>query len=101
MPRMDRLSNYQTTIAARNGNTCITYVSTVIVEFDHENIILRTGGYRTVTTKRKMNQAARQFGLGYRVFQHDFEWFVRRPDGGDMPFDGDTMQFARKVEKVA
>ena len=69
MPRMDRLSNYATTISERNGNTCITYHETVIVEFDREHIILRTGGWDTVTTRRKMNQASRQFDLGYGVFR--------------------------------
>lgn len=95
MPRMDKLSNYRTTIASKNGNTCITYVSTVIVEFDPECVILRTGGWRSVTTKRKMNQASTQFGLGFRVFQHDGDWFVRKPDGGDIPFDRDEMVLER------
>lgn len=65
--RYNQLSPYCTTIATKNGNTCITYRETVIVEFDHENIILRTGGWDTVTTRRKMNQASRQFELGYSV----------------------------------
>ena len=96
-PRMNQLSNYAITIAARNGNTCITYHSTVIVEFDADCIILRTGGWKTVTTKRKMNQAANQFGLGYRVFQQDGNWFVRRPDGGDMPFDRAELMIDRRT----
>lgn len=79
----DKLSMYCTTIAARNGNTTITYHSTAIVEFDHECIILRDGGYQTVTTKRKMNQAALQFGLPYGVCQRKGLWFVaqRGPKG--------------------
>ena len=92
------MPKFKTTIAAHNGNTCVTYHSTVIVEFDFENIILRTGGWDTVTTRRKMNQASRQFDLGYNVFRHDGETFVRRPDGGDMPFYGEVLQFPRKVK---
>lgn len=39
----------------------------------------------TVTTKRKMNQAANQFGLGYGVFQRKGDWFVTTR-GGEFPF---------------
>ena len=100
MPRMNKLSSYATTIATRNGNMCITYHSTVIVEFDADCIILRTGGWQTVTTKRKMNQAARQFELGYCVFQHNGDWFIRRPDGGEMPFDTNEVVLDRKTGQV-
>lgn len=95
----NKLSMFQTTITERNGNTCITYHSTCIVEFDHENIILRSGGWETVTTKRKMNQAAWQFGLGYGVHQVKGEWFVDRWHNGQwaglkIPFV-DGMQIPR------
>jgi hypothetical protein len=84
---MDKLSTYRTTVApAADGGTVVTYVSTPIVHIHPDrSVTLRSGGYQTVTTKRKMNQAARQFGLGYVVFQCDFEWFValRRDDAFD------------------
>jgi len=69
MPRTNKLSSYATTIAARNGNTTVTYHETAIVEFDLECVILRTGGWDTVTTRRKMNQVANQFGLGFSVYR--------------------------------
>jgi len=98
---MDRLSNYRTLWDTCGDTGGVSYVRTRIVEWDADTITLRTGGWRTVTTKRKMNQAARQFGLGYSVFQHDFDWFIRRPDGGDMPFDKDEITFSRRKAKVA
>lgn len=94
MPRMDKLSEYRTTISGDAGEMHVTYVRTKIVSWTADKVTLRSGGWRTVTTKRKMNQAAHQFGLGYRVFQHDGDWFVTRPDGGDVPFS-DGMEFAR------
>lgn len=89
MPRMDKLSPYRTTIAAGEpGETVITYVSTPIVKFDRDKVTLDSGGYRTVTTKRKMNQAARQFSLPYSVYQRDFDWFVyNRHNGHTAPFE--------------
>lgn len=67
MPRMNKLSNYATTIASCGDLTVITYHSTQIVAFDRRYITLRTGGWDSVTTRRKINQAANQFGLGFTV----------------------------------
>jgi hypothetical protein len=81
------LSKYATTIAAdSNGMINVTYHSTVIVSFDNERVVLNSGGYETVTTKKKMNQAADQFGLGYQVFQKDYIWFVGLPNGETVKF---------------
>lgn len=87
MPRMNRVCRNNTSVANKNGNTCITLHSTVVVEFDHEMIILRHGGYRSYTTKARMNQASNEYGLGYQVFQNDHEWFVSYK-GHTFPFDG-------------
>lgn len=95
----NKLSNYKTTIAARNGNTCITYQSTVIVEFDNECVILRTGGWKSVTTKRKMNQASYQFALGYGVSQICGDWYVRTATG-EYAFDGDNIVINRATGEV-
>ena len=48
-------------------------------------IVLNTGGYFTATTKTRMNQASRQFNLGFLVFQEDFKWYV--------DVDGHTLEF--------
>ncbi len=93
MTHMDKLSGYKTNVMATNGHISVVYHSTLIVEATPTEITLDTGGWRTVTTKRKMNQAARQFGLGYRVEQKNFKWFVR---AGDRLFTLDrTLTFSR------
>jgi hypothetical protein len=48
------------------------------VRFNADEIVLDSGGWRTVTTKLRMNQASYQFGLGFYVNEHQrrFEWFV-------------------------
>ena len=74
------LPAYATTthIDHANGNdwTVIVLHSTPIVKFNHERIILNTGGWCTNTTKRRMNQVSEHFNLGFNVYQKDFEWFV-------------------------
>ena len=96
MSRFDRLSSYKTTIANDGeGNTIITYQSTVIVKFNRDTVTLNSGGWDTVTTKRKMNQASHQFNLGYSVNQRDFKWFLTLPSGNVVPFV-DGMTFTKK-----
>lgn len=103
MARTDKLSNYRTTVWLSSGGNAgtVTYVRTQIVDWTEDTIALRTGGWKSVTTKRKMNQAARQFGLGYGVHQRKGEWYVSRWDArtstwvDEKPFDGDTYVFAR------
>ncbi len=92
MPRMDKLSNYKTTITGSNGKTIVTYQTTQIVVWDNVEITLNSGGWETVTTKRKMNQTANQFGLGYSVFQKNHVWFVKLPNCDIVPFV-DGMKF--------
>lgn len=95
MPRMDKLSTYCTTIATAGDLTCVTYQHTQIVGFDKRNVVLRTGGWDSITTRRKMNQAARQFGLGYLVYRKDGASYVRTPAGAVKPLT-DEVTFARE-----
>lgn len=94
MPRMDKLSTYRTNIMATGDRLSVVYASTLIVDKVGNEITLDSGGWQTVTTKRKMNQAARQFGLGYSVYQREFKWFVDLPNGETVPFE-DNMTFSR------
>lgn len=86
----NKLSNYATTI----GNNNVTYHSTVIVSWTDYEITLNTGGWFTATTKKKMNQAARQFNLGYYVYQKNRDWFIFVGDR-TIPFDNEKVTFQR------
>jgi hypothetical protein len=70
-----------TEVIRDSGSIIVRYHATnvVVVAMDG-TITLNTGGWRTVTTKLRMNQAARQFHLGYRVCQKDFNWYVESTD---------------------
>ena len=91
MPRMNQLSTYRTTVVEKGDELAVTYVSTAIVKRNGNQITLDSGGWETVTTKRKMNQAAQQFRLGYGVYQKRGKWYVTTPAGATVPFyDGIT-----------
>jgi hypothetical protein len=72
----NKVSPFKTKIMAWGDSAVIKYHNTIIVNAGKDTVILYTGGYSTVTTKRKMNQASHQFGLNYTVFQKNYDWFV-------------------------
>jgi len=89
------LSNYKTTITSDAAATIIvTYCNTQIVRVNNDGTVtLNTGGYETVTTKKKMNQAAKQFGLGYSVSQRASRWYVSKPDGNEVVLESNSLTF--------
>jgi hypothetical protein len=94
MPAMDKLSTYRTNVMVTGRRLSVVYADTLIVDADDNAITLDSNGWQTVTTKRKMNQAANQFGLGYSIWQEKGKWFVRTPQGETLPY-ADGMTFAR------
>ena len=86
MSRINQLSNYKTMIFNKDFGKQVFYHKTCIVEYDLDQIKLHSGGWKTVTTKRKMNQASNQFGLGFNVYQKSGDWFVVMPTGETVPF---------------
>ena len=71
------IGTHKTSIFKNNNILIVRYWNTDIVKVTSTSIILDNGGYYTATTKRRMNQASLQFGLGFNVFQKDYQWFVQ------------------------
>lgn len=92
------IGTHRTTIAQDNGSTVVTYHATQVVSFNDKFINLRSGGYRTVTTKRRMNEASKMFGLGLQVYQTNFDWFVRY--GGKVYLFHDRMTLDRLTKQA-
>lgn len=64
-----------------NGTECVIYHNTVVASIDRDGVVtLNTGGYNTVTTKRRMNQFFAHHGLRYTVYQSNYQWYVDHPD---------------------
>jgi hypothetical protein len=79
MAQTARIGKRNTTITrGTDGSVSVRYHSTDVVMVTARGVVtLNTGGWRTVTTKTRMNQAANQFGLGFMVSQKDRVWTVR------------------------
>ena len=76
MAQTKEVRGVATSIFTEDGTTHVQYHSTRVVSFNDRCIVLRSGGHQTNTTKTRMNQTANQFGLDFKVYQHDFDWFV-------------------------
>ena len=86
MAQTREVRGVSTTIMTKDGQTEVIYHGTPVVTFDGHSVTLQARGWLTATTKLRMNQAARQFGLRFAVFQKDFDWYVGRPDGEVVPY---------------
>lgn len=72
------------TVELDDGRTVHYYHQTaVVVEHPNGSYTLNSGGYRTSTTKERIN---RHLPAGYRLIQRDFEWYVVDPDGDRIDF---------------
>jgi hypothetical protein len=92
MSQTQRVSGVATSIRREGNDMCVRYHNTDVVRFDDPRlkIVLNTGGWKTATTKTRMNQASNQFGLGYQVSQKKGDWFVDYK-GKTIPFNDDSL----------
>ena len=73
-----------------------------IATYDHNTnaIKLSSCGYETVTTKSRLNAILEEVKYGCRVFQKQFDWFIKYNDQTESFWDGmilldtDTLQTA-------
>lgn len=94
MPQTSICRGTATSAVCTNGRITVVYHETRVVDVTPEHITLDTGGWKTVTTKRRMNQASVQFNLGYTVYQQKGQWFVSYR-GVTRPFDQDEIILER------
>lgn len=77
MAQTSRISKNNTKIWTDDiGITRVRLHDTTVVAFDEKIIVLDSGGWETITTRTRMNQASNQFDLGIRVFQEKHIWYV-------------------------
>jgi hypothetical protein len=91
MAQTQKVGKVATSITRIDGNISVKYHQTEVVAVNNGKITLNTGGWWTVTTKARMNQASNQFNLGYHVHQKDGEWFVTYNDE-TIPFPDEKIQ---------
>jgi len=73
-----------TTVGYSEGELSLKYHDTVVARyyFDTCTLILEHNGYRTATTKNRINGFCEVLGLPVSVYQHKKRWYIaRRPSG--------------------
>ena len=76
MVQTRKVSGVATRVTHTATGLIVRHHSTDVVVVKNGEVSLNTGGWKTETTKRRMNQAANQFGLPYHVFRKDSAWYV-------------------------
>lgn len=93
---MNKIGAHKTSVYRDGEATVVRYHETAVVTIhDSGPVVLNSGGHKTATTKRRMNQASRHFGLGFHVYQQNFEWYVVHL-GETMPFK-DGMELHKRT----
>lgn len=96
MAQQNTIGRVHTTRGMDNdtGFYTVQYHATKVVQFNDEIIKLNHGGYKTATTKTRMNQASNEFRLGYHVFQKDGRWYVQHKGDTNL-WDGESITLIR------
>ena len=68
----------QTSLSTAPGVVWLKLPDTNIVEVQEQSGLIRlhTGGFHTVTTKKRINEALHALGADFQVFQRAFEWYT-------------------------
>ena len=90
----DRATGVKTQWVNVEGWNVLAYRGTPVIKYNDNVIVLDTGGFRTQTTKRRMNQGANERNLGFEVKQIKGEWYVIRGDE-KLLFVNDTFTIER------
>ena len=74
-----------TEVTTVNGISKVYLHRNLIAEIGETFITLYDGGFRSNTTKSRLNAILRKHGNGEGIYQKNFQWFVSLKDG-DVPF---------------
>lgn len=79
MSRMNQIGTRKTTVTSEKGVVRVIYHNTCVFAWNPSTntVTLDSGGFRTNTTKTRINQAFNQFGLDNKVIQRKGEWFLK------------------------
>ncbi len=66
--------------------TIVKLHGTDIVKFNDNKIILNSGGWKTMTTKRRMHEVENEYNLGYSISNVRGNWVVTFK-GKNIPFE--------------
>lgn len=91
MTQQARISRNNTKIERLGEYRVVTLHGTPIVKVHSSGAVtLNSGGWRTSTTKTRINQVANEWNLGFSVYQRNFDWYITIGGQSRQFTDGDT-----------
>lgn len=83
MPSYKPIKGVHTTVTDRDNVVTVRYHNTIVFMLDRVNhrLTINDGGFRTFTTKKRLNQAFRYYKINVSVFQRNFDWYISYMDG--------------------
>lgn len=78
MAQQNRVGTTATTVIGGRSSLSVIYHETEVVRVQDGKITLNSGGWKTATTKTRMNQATQQFDLNFHVHTKRGSWTVNR-----------------------
>lgn len=111
MAQSQKVRGVATATARDHNSISVTYHSTTVARVSKADgrananasyVTLDNGGYRTATTKLRMNQFANEYcGGAFSVYQKGFEWFlIIRGVERHIPFECNRVSFYIPSDKV-
>lgn len=81
------------------NSTKLFYHGNLIAKIESDKITLDCCGWKTKTTKDRMNQFSHEYDLNFSVFQSKKMWFVRIGEN-ILPFENGKIEFLKGQTKM-
>ena len=82
-------------VSRQNGSVYVYLWNTPIATVAKDEITLKTGGYRSVTTKSRLNAVLALAKGRWRIFQKDYAWFLYNGESGETLSFSEGMKLPR------
>jgi hypothetical protein len=66
-----------TTVIDVENLVSVTYHATTVASLSDGVLVLNSGGWLTATTKSRINEFCDALGLPVKVYQFNFDWYVK------------------------
>ena len=76
MGQMQRISKNNTKITSRSDGWDVRLYNTVVIRRVGNVVTIDTGGYKTATTRARINQVCNEYDLPFRVGVHKGDFFL-------------------------
>ena len=86
------MKNKNLSIKQESSVTTARLYDTDIVTVGNGQVTLNRSTFKTATTKRVMNEVSEALGLGFHVYQKNYEWYVRNTNGNVQHFKNKTLK---------